>query len=53
MFSLRGLSRKKNPIFLSLSKKHVFVASSLKWTVKRVISASLFAYRNASKELRS
>ena len=43
----------QNPIFLSLSEKHVFVASSLKWTVKRVISASLFAYRNANKELRS
>ena len=43
----------QNPIFLSLSKKYAFVASSLKWTVKGVISASLFAYKKANKELRS
>ena len=39
--------------WVSLGKKHVFVAWSLKWTVKDVISAFLFAYRNANKELRS
>ena len=36
-----------------VSKKHVFVAWSLKWTVKSVTLAFLFAYRNANKELRS
>ena len=39
--------------WVSLGKKHVFVAWSLKWTVKDVISAFLFAYRNANKKLRS
>ena len=31
----------QNPIFLNLSKKHVFVPWSLKWTIKSVNSASL------------
>ena len=43
----------QSPVFLSLIKKHVIVAWSLKWTVKSVFSTFLFACRNANKELRS
>ena len=62
MFPPRGLSRKcrfcvqnteSNFLESHSVKSTFFVAWSLKWTVKDVISAFLFAYRYANKELRS
>ena len=42
----------QNPIFLSLSKKHVFVPWSFKMDHKKCDFYIFFADRNANKELR-